>query len=514
MPEGKVYLVGAGPGDPALITVRGQRLLFQCDAVVYDRLVPLELVVTLPRRVERHYAGKCAGLHSRPQHEINELLAQLAHQGKAVVRLKGGDPFVFGRGGEEAQYLREKGISFEIVPGITAGIAAPAYAGIPITFRGKSVCAIFLTAHEAADKEELQAPLDWLAQSRHSTIVGYMGVNQLPQVVAVLLKGSMSPATPAAIIMRGSTGVQKAISGKLADLPQLARESRIEPPAVFVIGTVAQFASTLKWFETGALFGKKIMVTRPADQANEMYALLRSQGAEVLPLPTIATEIFDDARGWSDFKTLLRDSRSNQHLWLVFTSENGVRYFLQLLLSQSYDLRAIGSFRIAAVGSGTAKELAGRGIRADFIPTRATTAALAEELAALIADQSCTVIRVQGNLGDERVERTLASAGARVIPLPVYKTFTAEWDEGMWALLEELPPDIIVFTSGSTVSAFVEILGADRALKLARQAQIASIGPSTTRIAKDLGLRVDIEATQHSIPGLVEAIVLHSSLPG
>jgi uroporphyrinogen III methyltransferase/synthase len=511
--KGKVYLVGAGPGDPGLITAKALRLLSECDAVVYDRLVPLELVVPLPRRIERHFVGKRAGRHPIPQDKINSLLVQLAHQGKMVVRLKGGDPFIFGRGGEEALHLRKNSIPYEVVPGVTAGIAAPAYAGIPVTFRGKAVYTIFLTAHEAADKDEPQVPWTWLAQSRQGTIVGYMGVNQLPQVVTELIDGGYAPQTPAAIISRGTSGLQQVCQGDLEDLPHLAEENDIKPPAVFVIGEVAALRPGLKWFEAGILFGKKVMVTRPGDQAGEMYALLRQHGAEVLPMPTIETAAHDASQAWHELGKILGAGHTAKtaqtERWIVFTSENGVRYFLRLLIEKGHDLRALGQFRIAAVGAGTARELVKHELLADFVPGKATTATLAEELASQISGQKSLIVRVRGNLGDDRVERTLAAAGAEVFPLMVYETMTASWDEGMWSLLEELPPDIIAFTSGSTVSGFAEILGAEKARQIASAATIACIGPSTTQVAHEHDIRVDIEATDHSVPDLVQAILQH-----
>ncbi len=504
---GKVYLVGAGPGDPGLVTVRAKELLNACDAIVYDRLVSLELVVPMPERVQRYFVGKSSSCHSMHQDEINKLLVKLAKQGMTVVRLKGGDPFVFGRGGEEALFLKENGISYEIVPGVTAGIAASAYAGIPITHRKQSVFTVLLTAHEAADKEVTQVPWEWLGKIQHGSIVGYMGVTQLPSVVNKLIEAGMDPNTPAALIERGTTGSQRHISATLADLPGKAAQEGIAPPALFIIGKPVLLSEELDWFGGGVLSGKRMMVTRPADQAFDMYALLREQGAEVLPLPTIRTAAHDDDSGWDEIKGLFElNVRGKAEEWIVFTSENGVRYFIQQLFDRGYDFRFLGRFKIAAMGTGTDRALRLHHLKADFLPTKSTSDVLAAEFSDYIKGKACKVIRVRGNLGDDRIEQSIEEADAVVLPLQVYDTSTAVWDAGMWACLDENPPDVITFTSGSTAAGFKEILG-DRGEEIAGNAVIASIGPMTTQIITNEKMKVAIEAKMHSVPGLVEEIL-------
>ncbi|TKJ36825.1 uroporphyrinogen-III C-methyltransferase [candidate division LCP-89 bacterium B3_LCP] len=509
--KGKVYLVGAGPGDPELITVKGKRLLLGCEAVVYDRLVPLELVVTLPLKVQRYYVGKSAGKHSLPQDKINDLLVDLVGKGLKVVRLKGGDPLMFGRGGEEALYLKNKGIPFEIVPGITAGAAGSAYAGIPITHRSTSVFTIFVTAHEADGKQDKQVPWDWLGKVRNGSIVGYMGVKQLPSVVDKLIAGGMKPTTAAALIERGTTGMQRTIRGELQYLPTLAKDADVQPPSLFVIGDTVALADELSWFGKGFLSGNKVMVTRPASQAQAMYEELRSYGAEVLPLPTISITEHVDIKQWKELKTIFKSAQNrsdnNGDHWLVFTSENGVSYFFQQLREGGYDYRSIGNFSIAAVGTGTARALQEMDLPADFIPTEATTKTLAKELSKRIAGKDSRVIRVRGNLGDDTVERSLEAVKAQVIPLQVYRTSTAVWDDGMKALLRENPPDVITFTSGSTVNGLLEMLGKERALQLTKKAVVAAIGPVTAQIAEVAGIEVNVIAETYSVAGLVEAIV-------
>ena len=272
---GKVFITGAGPGDPGLITEKAKRALEKCDAVIYDHLVSLELIVPLPKKVERIYAGKSANRHTMKQEEINELLVKLAKEGKTVVRLKGGDPYIFGRGGEEALHLRENGVPFEIIPGITAGVAAPAYAGIPVTHRGKAVFAVFITAHEAAKKEGSEIPWRLLAGSNKGTIVGYMGVKTLPDTIARLLQEGMPQDTPAAVIEKGTTGKQVTVTGALENIAGKVQDAGIKPPAIFVIGETAALRHSIGERENQPLKGKTIMITRPGDQSQEIYREVR-----------------------------------------------------------------------------------------------------------------------------------------------------------------------------------------------------------------------------------------------
>jgi len=289
---GKVYLVGAGPGDPDLITWRGMEALGRADVVCVDALVDPTLVASLPDNIEKHYVGKHAGHHSVPQDQIQELLIRLAREGKTVVRLKGGDPFIFGRGGEEALALAEAGVPFEVVPGVTAAVAASAYAGIPITHRCLATFALMLTAHETPDKDSNGATVPWddLARLSGGTLAGYMGVKTLPKVVDRLVTGGMNPATPGAVIERGTTGGQKVVTAPLSRLPEEAMKAGIKPPALFVIGDVVSLKEKIGWFDPGPLAGKRVMVTRPTNQAGPMYEKLRRLGASVIPAPTIYVE--------------------------------------------------------------------------------------------------------------------------------------------------------------------------------------------------------------------------------
>ncbi len=499
---GTVYLIGAGPGDPDLITVRGRQLLNDCRAVVYDNLVPFELIVTLPASTEKHYVGKQAGKSCRSQEEINKLLVRLAHEGKNVARLKGSDPFIFGRGAEEAQYLKKNGIRFEIVPGVTSGIAAPAYAGIPCTDRDHASFVLFVTGHKAADKAVSDVPWEWVAQANRGTVVIYMGVGEISDIVAILLDRGMSGDMPTAVIERGTYPSQRVITCTLAELPQKVISQKVRPPALFVLGKVVELRPIMQWFEARPLLGVRVTVTRPADQAQPMYSSLRQLGAEVLACPTIATAEHHDDDGWQDFEKL-----SSENRWLVFTSENGVRYFMRKFFSRWPDIRRLGCFKIAALGHGTAGALARFNLKADFVPTEATTSAFAEQLADSRSWKDSEVVRVRGNLSVDNIDRSLAAAGAGVLPLTVYRTFHPTWPEGLTEKLLQYPPDVITFTSGTSVTGLFEILSADNVKSILSETKVLTIGPATSAVAREHGFDVTIEARRHSIPSMIDELV-------
>ncbi len=504
MPEkkyGKVYLVGAGPGNPGLITYRAMEVLASCDAVCYDALVDPTLVVTLPAHIERHFVGKRAGQHSMPQPEIEALLVKLAKEGKTVARLKGGDPFVFGRGGEEALALSREGISFEVVPGVTAAVAASAYAGIPLTHRGKATYATLLTAHETSDKKEgLEVPYDKLAQFSGNTLAGYMGMGKLPGIIEELIANGMSPDTPSAVIEWGTTNRQKVAYAPVKSLPEEIERVGIKPPGLFVIGDVVGLAADMAWFTPGPLQGKRVLVTRPASQSGAMYNQLREMGATVVPAPSIEIRKHNDTEGWRQFSGIVE-----QGGWLVFTSENGVRYFAEFLFKNGFDWRALGRFKIASIGAGTANALKSIGLDADFMPSRFTTVALSAEFPPLL-EAGQHVVRVRGNLGDEKVEEAVKEAGAIPLSLTVYETHTAELDDGIRAWVEQGPINAITFTSGSTVTSFVEQWGSEKAVELVKDAVVISIGPMTSRIAEEAGISVTTEAEPHTVEGILNSL--------
>jgi len=499
---GTVYLIGAGPGDPGLITVKGLRKLHSCDAIIYDHLVSDELIVAIPPGREMYYVGKKAAQHPVPQDEINALMLRLAREGKSVARLKGSDPLIFGRGGEEAKYLKEHGISFEIVTGVTSGIAGPAYCGIPCTDREKASLVMFVTGHKASDKLKTSVPWEWIAKVKNGTIVIYMGVGEIANICRQLIDGGMDPAMPVAAIERGTYPSQRLVTAPLVEMPIAVEENNVKPPALFVIGHVVELQPWLEWFADRPLFGIRIMVTRPADQSKHIYRHLRSLGAEPMPFPTIATEAWDDPEGWRGFEAV-----DGTNKWIVFTSENGVRYFFDAFDQRFGDVRKLGGFKIAAIGVGTQRAMKQYRISADFMPSKYTVNDLTAEMAAKLDLTGAEIIRVRGNLAPDTMERKLPAAGARIIPLTVYRTFHPAWPDGLRDKLFENPPHAFIFTSGSTVDGLFELLSADEVKRLTTGAEIFSMGPSTTKIIKGHGLTISAEAAEHSIPGLLSTLV-------
>ncbi len=498
---GTVYLVGAGPGDPGLITARGRELLGLCTAVIYDNLVTDELVVTLPAEVERHYVGKRADKPCKSQEEINALMVKLARDGKTVVRLKGSDPLIFGRGGEEAKYLKENGIKYEIVPGVTAGIAAPAYAGIPCTDRYKASFVMFVTGHKAREKSFSTVPWEWVAKAKGGTIVIYMGVGEIEKIAGRLIDNGMSENTPVAVIERGTYPSQRVVTAPLKDMPMQVKKHHIRPPSIFVIGEVVDLKPVMEWLGDKPLFGKRIMVTRPGDQAQEMYRLLREKGAEVQPYPTIATKEYHDESSWGEVMRLQSDNQ-----WLVFTSHNGVRYFNRQLFVHIGDIRKLAGYKIAAMGHGTVEALANYHLRADFIPEAATSKGLAEELARHSNVQNSTVVRVCGNLDSDSVTDVLMKSGVKVIPLQVFETVYPAWPQDFKDKLLNYPPDAVIFTSGRGVEGLFKNLSQSEADTILANARIISIGPMTSKHVEEHGLKVSFESNTPAIPALVDEL--------
>ncbi len=500
--KGTVYLVGAGPGHPGLITRLGLELLQKCDAVIYDDLIPYELVAELPANVERYYVGKRAGKHSQPQKDTTNLLISLAERGLNVVRLKGGDPLIFARGGEEATSLKEAGVRFEIVPGVTAVTAVAAGAGIPLTDRRKSAWLMIATGREATSASQ---PVPWeeIAALKGGTLAVYMGVGALADIVKRLISGGAAPNTPTAVVVSGYTGAQRIITAPLEELPQRCQENDIQPPALVIIGDVVKQMERMDWMTPGVLSGKRILITRPRETSAEFCNILRSHGAEPLPLPTIQIEPYEDIEGWDVFAQSL-----GRPGWLVFTSRSGVQHFLDGFTRRGYDLRALSNLKIAAIGPATARILWERGLKADLIPGEATVARLAEESAAADDLLGTVVIRIRGDLSDDTIENAVSSKEARVVRLTVYRTVTPEWEPHWLQVVREDPPDYITFTSGSTVDGFVKILGRKDALSVAARSKVVSIGPVTTKVIEGYGMKVAAEAAPHTQEGVVKAILI------
>jgi len=499
-PNGSVYLVGAGPGDPGLLTLRARDLIAEADAIVYDYLVHPDILQWARPGAELIYVGKKSRQHTLPQGGINQLLVDLANDVKTVVRLKGGDPYVFGRGGEEAHELAEAGIRFEVVPGITSGIAAPAYAGIPVTHRECNTAVAFITGHEDPTKEE--STLNWKALaefSRHGTLVFYMGVEKIKGITDCLIAAGISTDLPVSITQWGTLGKQRSITGTVSTIAKIVIEKGIKPPAITVMGNVNKWRGQLNWFENRPLFGKRIVVTRTRQQASRLSRDLRALGAEVLEIPTIRIET-------RDLPTEQRkklENFSHHFNWLVFTSPNGVQYFFEEFDRVHQDIRKLGPVKIAAVGPATAQALAKRNLQCDLTPRTFTTEALAECFSSeIITGKRVCLARSQ--LANPVLSQHLIQVNALVDEWTVYRTLPETEDPfGKHRDYVENGADLVTFTSSSTVENW-HALG----LKApeSRCPIHASIGPVTSDTLRKLGMSVDIEAGIHTIPGLVGAI--------
>jgi uroporphyrinogen III methyltransferase/synthase len=498
---GTVYLVGAGPGDPGLITVRGVQCLQQADVVVYDRLSNARLLDYAPDSAQRVLMGKDPETPGEFQQVINQSLVQAAHDGKTVVRLKGGDPFVFGRGGEEVQALQAAGVPFEVVPGVTSAVAVPAYAGIPVTHRGIATAFTVVSGSEDAAKPE--PALDWRAlAATPGTLVVLMGWRSIPKIIGALLEHGRSPDIPAAIIQWGTTPQQRTVTGTLADIVQRGQEAGLTSPVVTVIGGVAGLHETMRWFDTRPLFGQRVLVTRSRTQASALSHRLVAQGAEPVELPTIEIAPLDD------YGALDAALASLYHYqWLVFTSANVVEAAFTRLRENGRDARWLGTVKVAAIGPATAEALMERGVTADFVPDTFTSEATAEGFQQFHM-QGCRVLLPRADIGTETLPDGLAAQGALVDQVTAYRTMipSTSTDQAR-ELLASGTIDAITFTSSSTVRNLMKLLDGDAAL-LDRML-VASIGPVTSATAREMGLVVGLEATEHTIPGLVQALTKH-----
>jgi uroporphyrinogen III methyltransferase / synthase len=496
MKWGTVYLVGAGPGDPGLLTMRGAALLERADAVVYDALVNPVLLERCTLEAERFYVGKRGGRHTLPQHDINALLVELAGRYPRVVRLKGGDPFVFGRGGDEAEALRAAGVRIEIVPGVTAGIAVPAYAGIPVTHRGLASSVAFVTGHEDPQKDA--TALDWghLAQGI-STLVFFMGMLRMRENFRSLMAHGRSPSTPAAVIEWGTYPRQRTVTGTLASLPDLVEAAGLHPPVVVVVGEVVELRERIAWYEDRPLFGKRVVVTRARAQASGFAEQLEAMGAEVVQFPTI--RIVPPA----DEAPLLDAAREvHSFHWIVFTSMNGVARFWDAIHRVGRDARSLGGVSVCAVGPATAAALEREGVRPDLIPEKFVAESVLRALQAHGDLAGRRVLFPRGELARPVLIEGLQAAGAEVVDVVAYRTVPDSGEVDRFRrLLADGAVDLVTFTSSSTVHNFVDLVGAD-----VGRALVASIGPITSAAARERGLAVDIEADASTTEGLVSAI--------
>ena len=501
-----VYLVGAGPGDPRLITVKGREVLRKAQVVVYDQLASPELLKEAPADAEIIYVGKKAGAHALPQEGINQLLVDKAQAGLMVVRLKGGDPFVFGRGGEEALALKASGLPFEIVPGVTAAVAVPAYAGIPVTHRGLASLVTFITGHEDPTKEASAIPWDVLAKTQ-GTLVFLIGVKNLGDNCRRLVEGGRSPSTPAAVIEKGTTLEQRTVTGVLGNIAAVAQEAAIKPPAILVVGEAASLRESLKWWETRPLWGKTAVVTRTREQASALSSLLSAAGARCLEVPTMEIGPPDD---WAPLDAAL--AKLSQYQWLVFTSANGVAAFIKRLFEQGRDVRALGGLKIAAIGPATAQALGAWGLKADVMPSQFKAEVLLEALSPQVSPGD-KVLLARAQIAREVLPQGLVRLGVEVDVAPVYKArHVTQMPPEAQAAFKEGKADILTFTSSATVHNFALLVGKERFQALAKNAVVAAIGPITGGTLKEYGITPQIQPQDFTIPALVEAIVDYFNL--
>ncbi len=500
MIKGKVYIIGGGPGDGGLLTIRGKECLERADVVVYDYLVSDDILAYAKPDARFIYVGKKGGDHTVSQDRLNQILVNEALKEHVVARLKGGDPFIFGRGGEEAQILAQAGIPFEVVPGISSAVAVPAYAGIPLTHRAHTSAVAFVTGHEDPTKEESR--LDWGKLAGIETLVFLMGVKNLFHITKMLIEKGKSPDTPAALIRWGTTPDQETVTAVLADIAKVAEERKFSPPAIFVVGQVVALREELAWFEKRPLFGKTVVVTRPEAQAASFAALLREKGARVITFPVIRIvpsermELLDSAL-----------ANINSYQWIIFTSANGVRFFFERLQGLSMDVRDLKGVRIATIGPTTAAAIQQRGIRVDLVPEDFISEGVVRAFEE-IDIRGARILLPRAETARDVIPQGLARQGALVDVIPVYRTVgTGRERTDFVRAIKEQEIDVITFTSPSTVTNFIDIIGGPS--KIPPTARIACIGPVTAASAEKAGLAVDIMQGPFEIEGFVEAIVTH-----
>ena len=487
----KVYLIGAGPGDIDLLTLKAKNLIENADVLVYDRLADSRILDFAAEGAEKIYVGKAPGQHTMKQEEISQLLVDLTKRFNSIVRLKGGDPFVFGRGGEEAFLLKENNIPFEVVPGVTSAIAVPAYAGIPVTHRGIATSFAVVTGHEMTEKSTLR----WDKLSNGvDTLIFLMSVANLEEITQRLISNGRAADTPAAVIQNGTKTEQRVLITTVENAAVDVKHNKITSPAIFIVGEVVNLRDNLKWFDNKPLFGKRILITRARSQASKLSKMLSDLGANCVEVPTI--KIVEPSDNYKTIDSIFE--KIHDYDFIIFTSENGVKHFFERLQIKNLDTRSLASAKVAAIGSATATELSLHGIKADFVPTEFKAEALIELLKDKVSSKKVLIPRAEE--AREILPQELTKHGATVEVVPVYKTISAV--EGKINLTDI---DLVTFTSSSTVKNLVNVIGAV-ALK---DVKTAAIGPITSTTLKNFGIKVDIEAKEYTIAGLVEAIFTH-----
>ncbi len=493
----KVYLIGAGPGDPGLLTIKGRNVLGEADVIVYDYLANSEFLDYAKPGAEIIYVGKKGGDHTLSQDGINRLIVEKAKEGKVVARLKGGDPYMFGRGGEEAEELLAAGVRFEEVPGITSAIAGPAYAGIPLTHRDYASSVSFITGHENPDKPDSSHNWEALAKGT-STLVFFMGMKNLPHISEQLIQHGMDPETPAALVHWGTTSRHRSMTSTIAKLPEDGPACGFTSPSLIVVGGVVNLHDKLNWFEQLPLLGKNVVVTRAREQASGMAAQLRKLGANVIQFPTIRINPLAD---YSAVHAAIRELGNYE--WVIFTSVNGVRHFWAQLAELGLDTRALGAAKVAAIGPATADILREKGIEPDFIPEKYVAEGVVKGLLER-GMKGSRVLLPRAREAREVLPDELRRAGATVDVLPVYETVPAgEQRDEVLALLEKDALHGITFGSSSTVDNFFALIKPEQLARHRDSVKLASIGPVTTRTLERHGFSADIQPEEYTIPALV-----------
>ncbi len=498
---GKVYLIGAGPGDPGLITVKGLECVKKADVVIYDYLANERLLDHRRPESELIYVGKQGGRHTLPQKEINALIVRKAREGKIVARLKGGDPFIFGRGGEEAEELVDDGIPFEIVPGVTAATAVPTYAGIPLTHREHTASVAFITGHEDPTKEESKIHWDRIATGI-GTLVFFMGMKNLQGIVDNLIKHGRNHETPVALIQWGTRTDQRVVTGTLQDIVAKVKEAKLGPPAIIVVGEVVRLREKLNWYESKPLFGKRIVVTRSRGQASVFAEMLIDRGATTIELPTIDVV---PPTSWDELDKAIRDIESYD--WIIFTSANAVRFFMERLRELGLDIRMLKGIGICTVGPKTAESLGTFGLRADLIPAEFK----AEGVLAALGNEKVKgkkFLIPRAKVAREIIPDKLKEMGANVTVATAYENVkpTADVVRAI-QLFKDKKISAVTFTSSSTVHNFVEMIGRKGYKELINGVSVACIGPVTAKTAEEYGMKVDVMPKDYTIPAFVDALV-------
>ncbi|MCP4681624.1 MAG: uroporphyrinogen-III C-methyltransferase [Desulfobacterales bacterium] len=501
--KGKVFLVGAGPGDAGLLTLSGKECISKADVVIYDYLANRSFLEYANDKAELIYVGKKGGCHTMGQEDINKLIIEKTQNGHSVVRLKGGDPFIFGRGGEEAQELIKAGLEFEVVPGVTSAISVPAYAGIPLTHRDYTSTVAFITGHEDPLKEKSGIAWDKLA-SAVGTLVFLMGVSNLDRISESLMNHGRAPDTPVAVIHRGTTAEQKTVVGELRNIARLAKEKDIKPPAIIVVGDVVRLRDELNWFEKRPLFGKRIVVTRAREQASRFLDELTLLGAECIEFPTIEIEA---PASWDALDRAIESLESYE--WLIFTSVNGVKYFLKRLMALGKDVRDIKGTKLSAIGPKTAETWHGFGIEPDMTPDEYRAEAIIECFKKLEI-KGKRILLPRAAEAREILPRELKKLGARIDVVPAYRTVKPDGDTGkIRRMLGQGTIDMITFTSSSTVRNFADMFEADSQTLQQWMANVtvACIGPITAKTAEGIGFSVNLIPPEYTIESLTDSIL-------